>query len=232
MLSVQTKVCSSEKVAVEFIKNIENAIESFYPRYWLKSDNSVKLGEIQGFSPTMFLRWLAEDKLMVIIRSDEPLYTIPEELNNIDNDAAQKLFVLKQDYKQLEIKENHTRQENEQLKNFNLIKKVSYNGKFVSPLILNLLKNQDPDNIKIALIIQEQYSKHIWFIYGYSNGICSCYANLNNNDFAEFGSVRFSDIVEAFGLGSGGDDNNFSVSTLNYSETPTYNQIVNFCKRI
>lgn len=107
-----------------------------------------------------------------------------------------------------------------------------FNGRLARSIsILPLLEKQDDTQIKHALIIEELFTKNIWFIYGYKNGICSCYANLNNNDFAEFGSVRFSDIVESFGLESGWDDNKFVISHKTFKPYCTTEEIIDICKR-
>jgi hypothetical protein len=84
-----------------------------------------------------------------------------------------------------------------------------------------------------ALVIEELYSSNIWYIYHVFKDslICDCYANLNNNFNAEFGSVRFSDITEAFGLESGADDHKFNVRMELVNKETGFQGIINRCLR-
>lgn len=229
LISVQTKKCT-EKQANEFIRNLQSDNKFLQTKHYIRK-GGVKIAKILAYAPNMFVQWLLEDNLLVLIKSDVNLYEVPQMYLEATNDAWLKDFILEQDYTKLEQKENLVREEHNEIKSFKLIKKAAHNGSDIKLNILAQLSTQDPDNIKIALIIEEKYTKHIWFIYGFKNGVCNCFANLNDNQFSEFGSVRFSDISSAFFLENGGDDNNFSIKKLNFDTHPTYQDIYKLCER-
>lgn len=116
-----------------------------------------------------------------------------------------------------------------QLNQLKLILKVSETK--ISKGDIKPLFEQNLDNFTTALLIKEEFSNCKWFIVSIGDsGVSECFANLNNNDFAEFGTVRLSDITESYGLNSSFDDNKFSVKLLKFNKQPDYQEIINFCK--
>lgn len=138
------------------------------------------------------------------------------------------------DFYHCELKEELVRSKYNEILSLKKIYKASdkfFPFKKITTFLNLVLENQDENEIKDALIIEEKTTRNIWFIYKFQNGFCDCFANLNNNEFAEFCSVRFSDISNAFNLDCGFDDLDFSVNIVRMQYVWSFNDIKNFCKR-
>lgn len=205
--------------------------------------NGKKIQRFSAYYHNCYVTWSIEDKLLIAIHDTDGL--IPSEfekqlsISDFSSDLQFEDAIRNMKYKEWDVlnnkdfsdyikKESLVRNEYYQLNCFKLIKKSAKNK---SKMDLGFLNTQDQDDIRSALVIEEQYSKNIWFITGLKNGVCDCFANLNNNNFAEFGSVQFSDISEAFGLSSGWDDHSFKVQIVNFKEKMGYLEIQEYCKR-
>lgn len=226
---------STQKQAENILKQLVEPHGCVVIKKYKSRDSYKQLKELTAIFHNFYFTWNNVNKTIVLIKTDNE---IPE---NFKNDKDGILKYQESDYIQEQIKQGTFSQLEflaeqifEKIKEenaFKLIKKVSSNGKNIPTSILKTLEKQDPDNIKTAILIEEKYTKHIWFIYSYQSAIASCFANLNDNLFAEFGSVRFSDITTGFWLESGSDDNNFSMQILNFNKHPTYQEISKICER-
>ena len=205
-IAVQTKYLTEAK-AEEFLESIRD--DGFKVRKILKSGNSIKLKLIHAVNEAkdLHFQWNSSDKLMVLLRGNASI-----------ND--------------FEKKDHNTRIYHKEFKAFKLLVKSDKLSN-VDGVSLNLLMQQSDENMVGALVIEELYSSNIWYIYHVFKDslICDCYANLNNNFNAEFGSVRFSDITEAFGLESCADDHKFTVRMELVNKETGFQGIINRCLR-
>lgn len=233
-LSVQTFENFNEKKAIEFINNIEQFVVVYSS---LKSKNTVRKKSIVVKSPNLYIRWTAKDKLLIMLKTDNVLPTGFEIKSDsfMSEEYKRKSKILENyDFYHIELKEELERSKYNEVLALKKIYKASdksFPFKTIRNFLNLVLENQDENEIKDALIIEEKRTKHIWFIYKFKNGFCDCFANLNNNEFAEFGSVRFSDISSAFKLDNGFDDVDFRVDIIKINKELSFYDIRNYCKR-
>lgn len=232
---IKTTVTSANQKLAEQTLNDLLKNHGAYKIVKYKSRNSYRqLKEITAYFHNFFFTWNNQAKKMVYIETNEQIpekFNQPNTLKYEEADFIQKRLI-NGDFEELENLAEELFEEIKQVEALKLINKSSNYNKIKNiNSVIKTLTNQSDENIKQALIIEEKYSKHIWFIYGFKNGVCNCFANLNDNQFSEFGSVRFSDITEAFWLNDGGDDNCFDIKVMDFDKTPNYQEIYSICER-
>ena len=101
-------------------------------------------------------------------------------------------------------------------KSLRLILKRANSNLSPTKIINQLIKNEDEKKPPTYLMIHEKFTNFNWKIIRSTNGVdLFCFANLNDEQNAEYGYVTFKEIDDAFMLSDGGDDNKFEVKLVN-----------------
>lgn len=241
MISVQT----IKSVSLKKVLEIVDTIPHFSQRY--NSKNYVAVNH------DLFISWNSKSRMLVILKSDNSIVPELQKPNRIDFNTEVS-YLIKLDNFELEqtkyyrehynnrsfddfLQKDHKIRQNEiELNSLKLITKTAKpSTKINCSLIFEQLKKQNDSDIKAGLLIHEKFTNHVWFVYKiYEDGTAMCFANLNAPEFAEFGSVRFSDITTAHGLETGCDDNDFVISYIKdeNNNSISFNRIRELCNAL